>query len=57
MPIFPSSDFMRKSLDYAANVPSMGKKLQKYCAIQSWGNSFFPAEFRLLDRIREKNKK
>lgn len=55
MPIFPSSDTMRKSLDEASNVPSMNKKTQEKCIIESWGNHFFAAEFRLYDRIREKN--
>jgi ubiquinone/menaquinone biosynthesis C-methylase UbiE len=57
MPIFPSSDQMRNALDKASNRPSMNKKTQHDCAIESWWNSFFPAEFRLYDRISEKNKR
>lgn len=57
MPIFPSSDQMRKSLDKSSNLPSMNQDEHSGCAIESWWNSFFPAEFRLYDRIREKNKR
>lgn len=57
MPIFPSSDQMRKSLDRSSNLPSMNQETQEHCGIESWWNSFFPAEFRLYDRICEKNKR